>query len=111
MTLNVSGKNYDVKRSTRAYIERKLKKIRRLAHHVESIHVTLEQVGHDYAVDFRVHADHAEFIGKHEGSYVRSSIDRAIEKLERQLVRYHGKKQSKRRRTSDEVAQPGLVEA
>lgn len=100
MTILITGRNMEVKQSTRAYVERRLRRLEKISRRFSGVEVILNQIGEAYEAEMRVRADKGEFFATHGGNFLRSTIDQCIDKLERQMNRHIGKLQDRRRRAS-----------
>ena len=117
MSLTISGRNYEVRHTTRKYLERKLQKFHKLAS-VSRVDVKLSDLGSEFEADIKIHAGHGDFFAVHRSGHLRSTIDRCLDKIERQLHRRQGKRTDRRRRptplpiveATPEAAEEELIE-
>jgi putative sigma-54 modulation protein len=92
MLLEISGRHTEVRPATREYIEKKLKKVQKVAHHIESIEVRLSENKNTFEVDIRMNADRGYYTASAQGENARAAVDAAINKLERQVAEKHEKR-------------------
>jgi len=95
MELIVKGRHIDLTPSLKEWIEKKVKKIERKLDHIHKIEVELDYF-HGKANDrseceITIYADHVVFRSTEENVDMYVAIDRAIEKIERQIEKYKGK--------------------
>jgi len=100
MTVNITGRNFEMKATTRAYVERKLRRLTKISRQMNRIDVTVTLKGMAYEADLRIKADKGEFFSIQDGQHLRDTIDRCLEKLERQMKSHTGRLEDKRRRAA-----------
>jgi len=100
MRIEVTGKNFELTPSTTQYVENKCAKLTKYFNGVMEIEAVLEEVNHtgnEFAVEIRADAvKHKDFVAKQEGTDVFECIDKAVDKMTRQLTDYKEKLKDKR---------------
>lgn len=98
------------------YVERKVKKLDRFLPDIREAEVDLtvqnsRSAEERQVVQITLRADHGVILRAEERSAdMRSSVDAALDKLERQIMRYKGKRWSSRSRHKAEAMEPFLEE-
>lgn len=98
MRIDFTGRQMEVSPDLRLYTEERLRKLTRLLHDHFDIHVILTAEKHrriaEITLKFRDHI----LVGIEETGDARSSINGALDKLERQTVRFLAKRRTRKRR-------------
>lgn len=100
MRIEVTGKNFVLTAPTTQYVENKCAKLTKYFNGVMEIEAVLEEVSHggtEFAVEIRADAvKHKDFVARVEGHDVFECVDRAVDKMTRQLTDYKEKLKDKR---------------
>lgn len=99
MHLVVKGKNVDVTEALRLHAEKRITKIQRYFDRIISTEVTLSTERNWHIVEVTVHANGHVLRGEERTDDMYASIDKVIEKLEKQVKREKGKGTRKGRGT------------
>jgi putative sigma-54 modulation protein len=98
MRIDFTGRQMEVSPDLRLYTEERLRKLTRLLHDRFDIHVILTAEKHrriaEITLKFRDHI----LVGIEQTGDARSSINGALDKLERQTVRFLAKRRTRKRR-------------
>jgi len=89
MEIIVTGRrSFEITPAIRDYAESKVDKLPRYFDRVSAIEVVADKMEHDrFQVEIIVDAEHAkDFVAKVDGQDLYGCIDRAVDKLERQLT-------------------------
>ena len=107
MRINLTGRHVQITDPLRAHIEKKLGKLRSYFDHIIDVRVVLSVEKHRQFAEITISGKHDIRFHSHEATddmYV--SIDKALEKIERQLRRHTSKKRKTRRRKEPEAGPP-----
>jgi len=119
MNIRVTARHFDMEPSLRAYVE---DRVSRLAHYfdrVDEAHVVLDAEGHRMIADVTVHASRLTVSSEQAATDLRSAVDLAVDKVERQIRRHKERVRNHKGKDSTAVAakrvagtvpgEPGLV--
>ncbi|MBI2264857.1 MAG: ribosome-associated translation inhibitor RaiA [Armatimonadetes bacterium] len=107
MQIIVKGKNVEVTDALRGYAEKRIGKVQKYFDHIMSADVVLSTERNWHIVEVTLFADGVKLRGEERTADMYSSIDRVIEKLEKQMKK-HKEKMVQRPRTvaAKEAAMP-----
>jgi len=88
MQIIYTGKHMEVSPATKEYAESKLQKMSRFFDHIQEIHVTQSILRNQHVVEVTLKADGKLIRAEERTPDMYTSIDQAVDKLERQLTRY-----------------------
>jgi len=91
MQISITGRHLDLSEALKNYIETKLKQINHNFNHVVNINVTLDLNNNKHHCDINLSASSATINAKEETRDMYGAIDGAVDKLKRQLSKYHEK--------------------
>lgn len=91
MQITVKGKNFEVTEALKSYAEKRISKIGRYFDGIISTDVTLSTVRSWHVVEVTVYANGFVMRGEERTNDMYASIDRVVEKLEKQLKRWKSK--------------------
>ncbi len=97
MQISLTAKKMDLTPAIRGYAEDKIGKLDKFLDGILEAHVLLRVEKHRHIAEVTLHAKHADFTGKENSDDLYAAIDRASEKLERQLRKYKTKTLSRRK--------------
>jgi len=109
MQINIKGKNVEVTEALRDYASEKIGKMVKYFDHIISTDVTLSTERGRHVVEVTVYANKFVLRGEERSADMYSSIDRVVEKLERQLKKQKGKRSEKGRGTDTIRSESELV--
>jgi putative sigma-54 modulation protein len=92
MEVQVRGKGVVVTDALREYADRKVNKLTNHFQHLRFAHVTQVVQGKSQKVEVTLDADGVIVRGEESGEDLYAAIDQVVDKLERQLQKYKGKK-------------------
>ena len=98
MEINLTGKHVDVDEMLREYVDKKMGKLERHGVKLHDVHVTLAMEKVRALAEVSINVDGHHLVAKEESKELSQSIDSAIEKIERQIVRHRGKRFGNRTR-------------
>lgn len=96
MQIKVKGKQIDLTDSLKAYASEKMGKMSRYFDHMISAEVCLSIERNWHVAEITVFGEGFDMRGEEKSTDMYNSIDRVIEKLERQLKKQKGKHESRR---------------
>ncbi len=88
MRIMVTARHFDLDPALKAYVEEKVQHLTRYFDRIDEAHVVLESEGHRRIADVTVHASRVIVSSEQEADDMRSAIDRAMDKVERQIRRH-----------------------
>ncbi|MGH9377374.1 MAG: ribosome hibernation-promoting factor, HPF/YfiA family [Terriglobia bacterium] len=98
MRIEYTGRQIEVTPDLRQYAEERLQKLNRVLHNRSSIHVILEAAKHRRTAEITLKWREHTLVGCEETTDPRSSINGAIDKLEKQAVRLLQRRWTRKRR-------------
>jgi putative sigma-54 modulation protein len=106
--LTLTARHLELTEALRTYVEEKVRRIERYTMKPISAMVTLivERYRHIVDISLNIHGTYVQ--AKVETHEMYGSIDRAVEKIERQMKKYKGKNQRKKGSLEDVVIQDPL---
>jgi len=96
--VTISGRNIEITDRIQSYIDKGVAKLGRFLNDIDVIHVILtytesvRQPPDKYTVEFTIHSRNVTLRAEERASDVRVAIDTALDRLQRQIERYKGKK-------------------
>ncbi len=103
MRVTVKGKHMEVSDGLKAYAEKKLRKLERYFNHIQEVQITQSIERNWHVVEVLVQGDGILLRGEERTSDMYASIDQVFEKLERQLVKFKGKRTLRPREESAHI--------
>ena len=91
MQISVTGKGTDLHGDLLAHAEPKLRKLERYLRHIQSVQITQSQQRSWHIVEIQVSADNFLARSEERAADLRSALDLALDRLERQVKKYHSK--------------------
>jgi putative sigma-54 modulation protein len=98
MQVEFTGRQTDVPASVRALVERKLRKLSRVLHAINHVHVILSADKHRQIAEVTVQSPHLTLAAQEESGDLFASLSTVMDKLTRQAERHVGKRRERRRR-------------
>ena len=96
MNLNVSGHHVEVTPALRGYLQDKLERVTRHFDHVIDAHVILSVAKLRQKAEVTLHVRGKDIHCASEDADLYAAIDLLIDKLDRQVLKYKGKRESSR---------------
>jgi putative sigma-54 modulation protein len=103
--LTLTARHLELTEALRTYVEEKIRRIERYTMKPVSAMVTLMIERYRHIVDISLNIHGAYVQAKGESNEMYGSIDKAVEKLERQMKKYKGKNQRKKGHLEDVASQ------
>jgi ribosome hibernation promoting factor len=94
--LTLTARHLDLTEALKIYVEEKIRRIERYTMNPISAMVTLMIERYRHIVDISLNIHGAYIQAKGESNEMYSSIDKAVDKIERQMKKYKGKNQRKK---------------
>ena len=118
MNLLVTGRHIEITNAIRDYLEKRTEKVRKHFDHIIKIHATLSVEKGRHHVEMTIQGNKFFFNSQEETRDMYASIDKVVDKIEKQVNRYkdrisdHHKATSERRASQDEtiIETEGTVE-
>ena len=101
--ITVTGRNVVVTDSMRDYVIEKISKIEKFSNRIIDVVVTMDVQKHEQRVDIVLRVNNLKIKSQAVSEDMYTSIDKAVHKLEAQLLRYKGKLQDHQARASAET--------
>ena len=98
MRIEYTGRQTEVPPQVRALAERKLRKLAKVLHGINHVHVILTADKHRQTAEVGVHSRHLTLTATEETGDLAVSLANVIDKLTRQAQRHMGKRQERKRR-------------
>lgn len=96
MNIQITVRNVELTDAIRSYVEKKVSKVKKYFDQVIEIHVVLEVQKNVHIAEILVNAKGVFLKGIEKSEDLYASIDLAMDKIERQLVKYKEKLKSKK---------------
>ncbi len=85
MDIITTARRFDLTPPLREHAHKRLQKLERYGDHIKEIHLILTQDKHRHIAEVTVHAAGTELISKEETHDMVESIDRVVERIEKQI--------------------------
>lgn len=96
MHIQITAKNIELTDAIRSYVEKKVKRVKKYFDQVIDVHVVLEVQKNVHIAEILVNAKGVFLKGLEKSEDLYASIDLALDKIDRQLVKYKEKLKNKR---------------
>lgn len=91
MQINISGHHVEVTTSMHDHVVSKLGKLERHFDHITNTNVTLTVEKHRQRADLTMHVSGADLVSSAESDDMYAAIDKAVSKLDRQVLKHKEK--------------------
>ena len=91
MEIQISGQGFEVTKAIEEHIHQKLKKIRKHFDHLVTAHIVLKIEKNSHVAEITVHTSHHDFFVCAESNDMYATVDRLINKLDRQIIKHKEK--------------------
>ena len=102
MNISTTARQYDLAPALKDYAEGKVQHLKRYFDHIVNAHVVFSLEKYRHKVEITLHVNGKDFVSEEESDDMYVSVDRSIDKLERQLKRHKDK--IKRRKSQQSVS-------
>ncbi len=100
MDIITTARRFDLTPQVREHAEKRLQKLGRYFDHIQEVHIVLAQEKHRQIAEVTVRANGTELISREETHDMVSSIDRVVDRLEKQIKKVNARlKDRKSRKT------------
>ena len=107
MQVHVTARHFDMDPELKRYVEDKVSRLSHFFDRVDEAHVVLSVEGHRMLAGVTVHASRAVISSEQEGTDIRSALDSALDKVERQVRKYKERLRSRKGGESTAVVAEG----
>jgi len=91
MNITITGRHFNVADDLKDYAEKEINKLQRFYKDIIDVQITMAVERHRHLVEITAHIHDHTLRASGEAGDMYTSIDRAAEKMERQLRKLHGK--------------------
>jgi putative sigma-54 modulation protein len=91
MKITTTARHYELTPALKDYAEKKVYNLKKYFDQIFNAQITFSMEKYRHAVEIAVHVNGKDFNGREESEDMYASIDRAIDKLERQILKHKGK--------------------
>jgi putative sigma-54 modulation protein len=102
MNISTTARQYDLAPALKDYAEGKVQHLKRYFDHIVNAHLVFSLEKYRHKVEITLHVNGKDFVSEDESDDMYLSVDRSIDKLERQLKRHKDK--IKRRKSQQSVS-------
>jgi putative sigma-54 modulation protein len=103
MNISSTARHYDLAPALKDYAEEKVLNLKKYFDHIVTAHVIFSLEKYRHKVEVNLHVNGKDFISTEESDDMYSSVDRCVDKLERQLRRH--KEKTKRRKSQQSLSE------
>jgi putative sigma-54 modulation protein len=96
MNVTTTARHYDLAPALKDYAEAKVQNLKKYFDHIVNVHLVFSLEKYRQRVEITLHVNGKDLIGHAESEDMYLSVDRAVDKLEEQLKRHHGKLKSRK---------------
>jgi putative sigma-54 modulation protein len=100
LQLTITGRHVEITDALKAYVEKKIEKLKKYSNNLVDIHVIMEVEKKGQSVEIILNDDGTSFNSKETTVDMYESIDGAINKIESQLKKYREKLRTRKIKTS-----------
>lgn len=105
MKITVTARHYELTSALKDYAEKKVYNLKRYFDHIVKAHITFSMEKYRHVVEVSVHVNGKDFNSKEASEDMYASVDKVVDKLERQILKYKGKRT--RRKAQAKLAEIG----
>jgi putative sigma-54 modulation protein len=91
MKVTTTSRHYDLTAALKDYAESKVHNLKKYFDQIVNAHITFSLEKYRHTVEISVHVNGGDFQAKEVSEDMYASVDGAVEKLERQILKYKGK--------------------
>lgn len=96
MNITTTARHYELTPALKEYAESKVMQLKKYFDNIVTAHIIFELEKYRQAVELSIHVNGKDFNGREVSEDMYASVDRVVEKLERQIRRYKGKRFNKK---------------
>ncbi len=105
MNIETTSRHYELTPALKEYAETKVKQLTKYFDNIVNAHIIFELEKYRHTAEVTIHINGKDFNSREESEDMYVSVDRVIEKIERQIIKYKGKRFSKK---SPKLAEIGV---
>ncbi len=91
MEITTTSRRFKLTPEVREMAEKRIGKLERYADHITEAHLVLAQEKYRHIAELTLHAGGADLVSREETAEMASSIDRVVDRMERQLKKLHAR--------------------
>lgn len=110
MDIITTARRFDLTPSLREHAQKRLQKLGRYGDHIQEIHLILTQDKHRHIAEVTVHTAGTELISKEETHDMVESIDRVIERIEKQISKVYARMKDRKSRPQVSAVEAPIAE-
>jgi putative sigma-54 modulation protein len=103
MNISSTARHYDLAPALKDYAEEKVVNLKKYFDHIVTAHVIFSLEKYRHKVEITLHVNGKDFVSAEESDDMYMSVDRSVDKLERQLRRH--KEKVKGRKSNQSLAE------
>jgi len=96
MKITTTARHYDLTPALKDYAEKKVYNLKKYFDHIVNAHITFSMEKYRHVVEVSVHVNGKDFNGREESEDMYASVDKVVDKLERQILKYKGKRMKRK---------------
>ncbi|MEJ2720812.1 MAG: ribosome-associated translation inhibitor RaiA [bacterium] len=105
MNIKTTARHYQLTPALKDYAESKVEQLTKYFDNIDNAHIIFALEKYRHSVEVSLHVNGKDFNSKEESEDMYVSVDRVVEKLERQIQKYKGKRFNKK---SPKLAEIGV---
>ena len=96
MNIETTSRHYELTPALKEYAETKVEQLTKYFDNIVNAHIIFEVEKYRHTAEVTIHINGKDFNSREESEDMYVSVDRVIEKIERQIIKYKGKRFSKK---------------
>jgi len=92
MKITTTARHYELTPALKDYAEKKVYNLKKYFDHIVKAHITFSMEKYRHVVEVTVHVNGKDFNSREESDDMYASVDKVVDKLERQILKYKGKR-------------------
>lgn len=96
MNISTTARHYELAPSLKDYAENKVENLKKYFNHIVNAHLIFSLEKYRHKVEITLHVNGRDFVSIEESDDMYASVDRSIDKLERQLRKHKTKVQNRK---------------
>ena len=106
MDIITTARHFELTPEIRDYARKRIERLQRYLERVEEVHVVLAAEKHRRLAEVTLHARGTEIVSREESDDMQVSIDRVVDRVERQVKRLNARRNEHKPRRAAEVSVP-----
>ncbi len=108
MNISITARRFALTEEHKEYVEKRLKHLKRFFETIMDIHVTLQKEKHREIAEMTIQVNGVMMHGEEETGDIFSSIDRVVDKIEKQIKKYKARLRNRRSRPRGEGSENSI---